>query len=143
ALQKLVQKLIQSGHIESAHDCAECGLAVALAESSFTSNVGVRVDLSSSGQPLPMVLFAETASRVVISCDPKNSALIEKMAVESGVSATRLGPTQTETFEISLDGNQAVHASVSQLKAVWGSALEKALHADTPEHLVPEVLQKS
>jgi hypothetical protein len=37
----------------------------------------------------------------------------------------------------------AVNASVSELKEAWASALEKALHTQTPEHLVPEVLQKS
>jgi hypothetical protein len=32
---------------------------------------------------------------------------------------------------------------VSDLRQVWDTALVKALHADTPEHLVPEILQKS
>jgi hypothetical protein len=44
---------------------------------------------------------------------------------------------------ISIDGRQAVSAKVSDLRQVWDTALLKALHVDAPEHLVPEVLQKS
>jgi hypothetical protein len=32
---------------------------------------------------------------------------------------------------------------VSELRQVWDTALKQALHAEMPEHLVPEVLQKS
>ncbi len=42
-----------------------------------------------------------------------------------------------------VDGKVVVSAPVSELKAAWESALEKALHSDTEERLVPEVLQKS
>src|SRR5260221_8976366 len=44
-LQKCLRELIEAGDLESAHDCSEGGLAVALAESSFLSGVGAQVDL--------------------------------------------------------------------------------------------------
>jgi uncharacterized Zn finger protein len=65
------------------------------------------------------------------------------MAVKSGLKADLLGSTNDNRIEISVDGKKAVSASVSELKAVWARALETALHTQTPEHLVPEVLQKS
>jgi hypothetical protein len=65
------------------------------------------------------------------------------MAVEFGVVAERLGQTTNDKLTIRVDGQVAVDAQVSELKHVWENALPKALHVDTREHLVPELLQKS
>src|SRR5579859_4253409 len=151
ALQKCLRELIHEHEIESAHDCSEGGLAVALAEASFVKSkpgaaapyVGVEVDLNSNGVFTEGVLFGEAASRVVISCDPKKAEIIQQIAVRWGVRADRIGRTIPEKLVISTDGRQAVSAKVSDLRQVWDTALLKALHVDAPEHLVPEVLQKS
>jgi hypothetical protein len=37
----------------------------------------------------------------------------------------------------------AAAADVSQLRDIWAGALERALHVETEERLVPETLQKS
>jgi phosphoribosylformylglycinamidine synthase len=143
ALQGCLRELILEHHIESAHDCSEGGLAVALAESTFPKLVGVEIDLNSKGLPAEVLLFGETASRVVISCDLKKAEIIQQIAVKWGVSADRIGRTIPEKLEVRIDGKVSVLALVSELKQVWDSALTRALHAETPEHLVPETLQKS
>jgi phosphoribosylformylglycinamidine synthase subunit PurL len=151
ALQKCLRELILSHAIESAHDCSEGGVAVALAEASFVKPkpgsavpyIGAEVDLNSNGVFAEGVLFGEAASRVVISCDPKKASIIQQIAVKWGVRADRIGRTIPEKLVISIDGRQAVSAKVSDLREVWDTALLKALHVDAPEHLVPEVLQKS
>jgi len=151
ALQKCLRELIKDHAIESAHDCSEGGLAVALAEASFVRSksgaalpyTGAEVDLNSNGIFAEGVLFGEAASRVVISCDPKKASIIQQTAVKWGVRADRVGPTIPEKLVVSIDGRQAVSAKVSDLRQVWDTALLKALHVDAPEHLVPEVLQKS
>jgi phosphoribosylformylglycinamidine synthase II len=151
ALQKCLRELILSHAIESAHDCSEGGVAVALAETCFVkpkagtavSYVGAEVDLNSNGVFTEGVLFGEAASRVMISCDPKKASIIQQIAVKWGVRADRIGRTIPEKLVISVDGKQAVSAKVSDLRQVWDTALLKALHVDAPEHLVPEVLQKS
>jgi phosphoribosylformylglycinamidine synthase len=124
-------------------------VAVALAEASFIKPksgapyTGAEVDLNSNGVFTEGVLFGEAASRVVISCDPKKAEIIQQIAVRWGVRADRIGRTIPEKLVISIDGRQAVSAKVSDLRQVWDTALLKALHVDAPEHLVPEVLQKS
>jgi phosphoribosylformylglycinamidine synthase len=143
ALQKCLRELILEHHIESAHDCSEGGLAVALAESAFPKLVGAEIDLNSKGLPAEVLLFGEAASRVVISCDLKKAEIIKQVAVKWGVSADRIGRTIPEKLEVRIDGKVSVSASVSELKQVWDTALTRALHAETPEHLVPETLQKS
>jgi len=143
ALQKCLRELILSHAIESAHDCSEGGLAVALSESAFPAGVGAEIELSSEGSFGEALLFGEDASRVVISCDPKKAEIIKQVALKWGVRADRLGQTIPEKLVIRIDGKVAVSAPVSELKQVWDTALTQALHTQTPEHLVPEVLQKS
>jgi phosphoribosylformylglycinamidine synthase len=143
ALQKCLRELIKSQLLESAHDCSEGGLAVALAESAFPKGIGAEIDLSSNGLFFEGVMFGETASRVLISCDQKNTENIKQIAVRWGVRADRIGRTVPEKLVIRVDGRQAVSANVSEFRQVWDTALPKALHAEAPEHLVPEVLQKS
>src|ERR1700758_676431 len=48
ALQKAVIELVQQGLLDSTHDCADGGLAVALAEKAFPKGVGARVNLASA-----------------------------------------------------------------------------------------------
>ncbi|MDP9267799.1 MAG: phosphoribosylformylglycinamidine synthase subunit PurL [Acidobacteriota bacterium] len=142
-LQRAIVRLIRDGLIESAHDCSDGGLAVTLAEASFGSDVGAAVDLTGNRLPPAAVLYGEDASRIVISCDEKNVETIQNTALEYGVAADLLGHTATEQFSITVDGQPVVRAKVSELKAIWESALDRALHAGTEEHLVPDVLQKS
>jgi len=137
ALQKCLLELIHGGLVESAHDCSDGGLAVALAESAFPLGIGAQVDMAGRGLPAEVALFGEDASRVLISCDPQNLEPIEKIALEYKVAADAIGQTVPENLEISIDGKTVVSASVSELWSVWDSALERALHAATREHLVP------
>jgi phosphoribosylformylglycinamidine synthase len=143
ALQKCLRELIVNHHIESAHDCSEGGLAVALAEAAFPKTIGAEIDLNSNDSFAETVLFGEAASRAVISCDPKKAENIKHTAVQWGVKADRIGHTIPEKLVIRVDGRVSVTALVSELRQVWDTALTRALHAETPEHLVPETLQKS
>src|SRR6185437_12459554 len=143
ALQKCLRELIQTGAIVSAHDISDGGLAMALAESAFPLNVGAKVNLTSNGSLPEVLLFSEDASRVLITCDQKNAENIKRTALQWGLQAVRIGRTVTENLEIQIDGNVVVSAAVSELRQVWDTALVRALHAETREHLVPETLQKS
>src|SRR5262249_40404350 len=137
--------------IESAHDCSEGGLAVAMAEACFiaqrqngaTAYVGAEVVLSSQGVITEAVLFGEDAGRVVISCDPKKTSDIKQVAVRWGVRADRIGRTIPEKLVVKIDNEIVVSATVAELQQGWDSSLVRALHPETAEHLVPEILQKS
>ncbi len=143
ALQKAIIEMIDAGVVESAKDASEGGLAVTLAESGFAHGIGADVDLSSSGLVPEFVLFGEDASRILISCDPENLERIQQIAVQYALSAEHIGNTAAEKLEIRVDGQTAATASVSELREAWDSALERALHVDTEERLVPATLQKS
>jgi phosphoribosylformylglycinamidine synthase len=143
ALQNCVIDLIGQGLLESAHDCSEGGLAVAAAEACFPHDVGARLNLSSDGLPAECVLFGEDASRILISCTHENAGLIKEIAGKYDVAVFPVGETISENLEIMLDGRRVVAAKVSELRQGYESSLEGALHTETEERMVPEILQKS
>jgi phosphoribosylformylglycinamidine synthase II len=148
AVQDCIIDLVGQGLVESAHDCSDGGLAVALARSCFPREIGARIDLSrdslgSEDLHPEYLLFGEDASRIVVSCIRENVPRIKEMAVKWGVAALPIGITQSENLEIVVDGQVVVSAPVSRLKDAWEHALERALHSETEERLVPEILQRS
>jgi phosphoribosylformylglycinamidine synthase II len=130
ALQKTVIELIQEGIVESVHDCADGGLAVALAEKAFAKNIGARVNLAAGGLPAEFVLFGEDASRIVLSCDPDSVSRIQQIAQKHAIAAEVLGETIPERLEISLDDRLVVSASVSELSTAYEVALESSLRTE-------------
>ncbi len=129
ALQKALIEMIQSGFVESVHDCSEGGLAVSLVESTYEKGISVRASLDSQ-LPAEFVLFGEDASRVVLSCVPSNLPRIKQVAVQYGLSAEVLGETVAERVEIKLNGQVVVSAGVSELRDVYENALEQALRTE-------------
>jgi phosphoribosylformylglycinamidine synthase len=130
ALQKGLVEMIQSGLVESAHDCSSGGLAVALAEQAFPKGIGLRVDLASNGLPAEFALFGEDASRVVIACDRAQLAGIKEIAGKYELAAEVLGETGSDRVEVKLDGRAVISGSVGELREAYESALESALRAD-------------
>jgi phosphoribosylformylglycinamidine synthase subunit PurL len=130
ALQKALIEMIQQSLLASAHDCADGGIAVAVAEKAFPAGVGARVNLASGDLFGEYVLFGEDASRVLVSCDPANAAGIQRVAERHGIAADVIGETIPEKLEISLDGKTVVSATVSELSAAYEGALEAALRTD-------------
>jgi len=129
-LQKAVLEMIQHGLVDSTHDCADGGIAVALAEKAFPKSVGARVNLASGGLFAEFTLFGEDASRIVISCVPEQVARIQEVAGNHGVDADVIGETIADTLEISLDGKVVISTAISALSTAYEGALESALRAD-------------
>jgi phosphoribosylformylglycinamidine synthase len=130
ALQKCLVEIIARGWVESAHDCSEGGLAVALAECGFALDLGARVELASGGRSDEIALFGEDAGRVVLSCGPENVRRIRESAVKYGMAADLIGQTANQTFEIKLDGRGVVFSPPAELKQEWMGSLEQMLAAD-------------
>jgi len=128
-LQKGVVELIGAGLLDSAHDCSEGGLAVALAKVSFAKGIGCSVDLKSQDLAPEFVLFAEDASRIVVSCDLAKLPRIKEVAGRYGVSADLIGETVADGVEIKVDSRPAISASVAELRNVFEGALEKMLRS--------------
>ena len=122
--------MIQHELVDSTHDCADGGMAVALAEMALPKGVGARVNLASVGLFAEFALFGEDASRIVISCDPERVAGIKEVAQKYGTTALVIGETIPDRLEISLDGNVVISSTVLELDKAYEGALESALRAD-------------
>jgi phosphoribosylformylglycinamidine synthase len=129
-LQRAVIQMIDAGLLDSAHDCSQGGLAVALAECGFQKGIGCKIELTSSGLPAEYVLFGEDASRIVVSCDSNHLARIKQIAAQQGIFVDLLGQTQDEFAEIRLDGRSVVSSAISALKRSHEDALPDILHSE-------------
>jgi len=129
-LQRALVAIIQAGLVESAHDCADGGLAVALVESALPDGVGLSVRLPSQQLAREFLLFSEDASRVVLSCDPVHLPRIQQLAEEYGVFADVLGETGSDRVEIAVNGESVISASVAELREAYEGALERALRTE-------------
>ena len=130
ALQDVLQVLASEKLVESARDVAEGGIAVAAAKLSFARGLGVELDLISAGLPAECVLFAEDASRVLLTCAATNIGAIEQIAVKYGLNAQHIGSTASERFTIRIDGAPVIEGEAASFRQSWRQALEQALQAE-------------
>jgi len=97
-MQRCCLEAISRELINSAHDCSEGGLAVALAESCLANGLGfVSSEWDMEGR-LDAALFGEAQSRIVVSIAPKSSWKLQKMADRYQIAATKLGVVGGKRF---------------------------------------------
>jgi phosphoribosylformylglycinamidine synthase subunit PurL len=130
ALQQLLVFAAREGLLRSAHDCAEGGLAVTLAECSFgTGGVGLAVDLAAADAPAAWAsastLFSESASRVVVSATAEHVGAVLARAKALGVPAREIGTTGTGRISVSINGRGAIDIAVGEAETIWDGALGK------------------
>ncbi|HTG17958.1 MAG TPA: phosphoribosylformylglycinamidine synthase subunit PurL, partial [Blastocatellia bacterium] len=125
-------KMIQAGLIESAHDCSDGGLSVALAESCFSSYrreaVGCRVELAGDLSAAAL-LFSESPSRIVLSAVQSKVDQIIALAEEHDVPATVIGSTGGERLVIEVNGGCVIDRSIAEVESAWRSTLPQILDA--------------
>ena len=124
-LQAFVLSAAEEEILRSAHDVAEGGLAVALAECCLTAPGrlrGARVEIEGAMR-LDVLLFGESQSRVVVSVQRKNLPRLQDLARREGVPITVLGEVRGDRLEI----GDLIDLSVEEIFDRWRGALERAL----------------
>ncbi|HQV00039.1 MAG TPA: AIR synthase related protein, partial [Bacteroidia bacterium] len=121
-LHQLIKQLINADLIQSAHDCSEGGLWVALAESGFNNQLGFNI-ITDADIRKDAFLFGEAQGRVVVSISPEQFDLFIETVVASGIDFSHLG--DVTTGEIKIDGNY--WTSIVDLQNQYDTAIEKAL----------------
>jgi phosphoribosylformylglycinamidine synthase len=116
--------------IESCHDCSDGGLAVALAESAFAGNFGMKLSLSTMLDDAAcdidynyQLLFSESPSRFVVTVRPACVRRFERMFAE--LPYARLGRTTSESRLVieGLNNEKVVDVPISRLKDAWQRTL--------------------
>ncbi|EEG77410.1 phosphoribosylformylglycinamidine synthase subunit PurL [Dethiobacter alkaliphilus] len=123
ALQKTVLAAIRQGLAKSAHDLSEGGVAVALAECCFGSDLGAAVELKNNNLRLDSLLFGESQSRVLISTSQDNAAALLAMAATENVPATVIGKTGGEKLQVAVDGRSVLNLPLTKMKDAWREAI--------------------
>ncbi|MEJ7622418.1 MAG: phosphoribosylformylglycinamidine synthase subunit PurL [Pyrinomonadaceae bacterium] len=127
-VQQTLLKLVDHSLISSAHDCSDGGLAVAIAESCFSSlgreRVGARIQLAGD-LTSHALLFGETPSRVVISFPP--GSLDELRSLVGDCPFELIGTVGGNSLAITAAGDTLADMDVAELEAIWDDALSDQL----------------
>ena len=134
-LQDCLLSLIRGGLLQSAHDCSDGGLAVALAESCISAPaqaLGAAVQLPRGRLRKDAVLFGESQSRAVVSAKPLHRQAILDQAQQFGVAADVIGAVTRGRLIVHLGDQPSTEAVIDQpvsaLYDQWAGSLERALH---------------
>jgi phosphoribosylformylglycinamidine synthase II len=133
-LTEALLAMVHAGVLASAHDCAEGGLAVCLAESAMGARggpLGAAVTLEDD-LPIAALLFGEAQGRVVVSCAAADLGRVMELAAEHGVPAARIGTVGAGAGELVVEAaGLSVRAPVEALRAAYRGAIPRIMEAPT------------
>ena len=138
AERRLIDFLVASARqrlLRSAHDCADGGLAIALAELAIGGpyqgvGFGLAIDLQSYATDLDAatLLFSESHGRAVVTCAPERAAAITALAGEHGVPAFAAGTVGEPggRFKVHLR-DAVIDQPVDRLQQLYFSAIPRRM----------------
>ena len=141
-VQKVCREGIRNGWVSSAHDSAEGGVAIAIAECCIAGNLGAEIKLEiapPSANRLDEVLFAEGGARILVSVASSQQEIWESYLQEHlGQEWQKLG--KVGNFETGLgvfttDNQTLIKVSIEDMNDRYFHAIAKrlAIHTTTSE----------
>ncbi|MEO6052869.1 MAG: phosphoribosylformylglycinamidine synthase subunit PurL [Chthoniobacterales bacterium] len=120
SIHDAVRSLIRMGLVQSAHDCSEGGIAVALAECCLSGEkqIGATINLNAEGLREDQVLFNESQSRIVISVKRANAEATLSLLEWRGIPMQRLGDIGGDDLKITVNGRE-ISWPLESLRAPW------------------------
>ena len=117
AVNRVVLAAAQSGYLHSAHDCAEGGMLVALAECCLLSGVGVRCPAVRPEPPLRLdaAFFGESPSRFIVSVASRAMPELQSLARRHNVELALLGLAGGDSLEF--EGQLKI--TLDELRQAW------------------------
>ena len=132
ALQRLLVDLAGDGLLQSAHDCSDGGVAVALAECCFETNgIGASLALSDhmgAGRDdvaRGCALFGEAPTRILVSVADGNADAVRARVGAAGVPVRGAGRTGGTRIRIDGRGGTLLDVAVADVETVWMQGLER------------------
>ena len=133
---EFIVSAIEDGLLASAHDISAGGTAVAFSECCLSRRrpLGARLHIDNQvfetpNGPVPLrrdaALFAESASRFIISCSPENESEIRSRATEANIPIT--GEGEVGGKEIRLEGVEELSVPISTTYRLWIHRMEHLL----------------
>lgn len=113
----LLATLAEKRLLDSAHDCSDGGVAVAVAEMAINSGIGANLKHFDTGSHPPhSILFSETAARAVITTDDSNAVIA--LAEQFNVPTRVLGKTGGDRLKI----GELIDVDVESISSAWRDA---------------------
>ena len=152
-IQNAVRDLIHAGLVQSAHDCSEGGLAVALAESCFNpkQRFGAEIDLGGVEAPVSgagnldnaagtaaATLFNESQSRIVISVAPENVEKTMSILSERSVPSKKLGKIGGDQLRIQMNDEKFAWP-IADLYDDWWNSIRRLVESDSSAERIPSL----
>lgn len=135
ALQDFVLNVIHEGLVQSAHDCSDGGLAVALAECCVSApgkKRGAVVKLGLDSLRRDALLFGESQSRIILSVKPDVAESVLNRSWDAGIPAGKIGTVGGDRFVIDVEKGQwsegcRIDLPVDDVSDRWANAIERLL----------------
>jgi len=119
-LYETMLKLADEKLLQSAHDCSDGGLAVALAESTFGKEIGCLLEFDHQA-PKSFTYFGESHSAIVISTKKEHHQRVIQILSESEQTYQYLGTTTEQTKLII---NKDINIDLTTLYKSWSTAIK-------------------
>ncbi len=136
-VQEACRQGIRQGWVNSAHDCAEGGIAVALAECCISGKLGAEINLEFACEPPECrwdeVLFGESASRILVSVKPEQQASWEsylKTHLGDDQYWQKLGVVKGENASLRIllaDNQPLIEVTMTDMGDRWHNAIARRL----------------
>jgi len=123
AVQEAIRDLIQRSLTRTAHDVAEGGLLLALAEMTFPYGVGATVEVREEGLE---ALFGEAPSRVLFTVEKARLQEATLLLEERGLPYRVLGETGGKSLTVLTPGG-VLEWSLEELLSAWKAPLREVL----------------
>ncbi|MFA5144425.1 MAG: phosphoribosylformylglycinamidine synthase subunit PurL [Candidatus Omnitrophota bacterium] len=130
AVQKAALEAIEKGLVNSAHDCSEGGLAVALAECCISNKnkiIGANIDNLDYNIRSDALFFGESQSRIIISCDKASVEKIRKIALKFKAPFRVIGKTGGQVLRILNGAKELICLPLEDLYEEWGGSLKRKI----------------
>ncbi|HAX75412.1 MAG TPA: phosphoribosylformylglycinamidine synthase subunit PurL [Cyanobacteria bacterium UBA11372] len=133
-VQAVTREGIRHGWINSAHDCAEGGVAVALAEACLGNRLGAEVNLNvtpDTSVRCDRILFGEGGARIIVSVSAESAqtweSYLEENLADAWEKIGQVGNTDSNLRIFTDDRISLIDASMSDVSDRYYNAIERRL----------------
>jgi phosphoribosylformylglycinamidine synthase len=136
-VQKVCREGILTGWVRSAHDCAEGGLAIALAECCIAGNFGTQINLEIPTNQIRLdeVLFGEGGARILVSVASEHQEIWESYLQEhleqNWQKLGKVGNPGTDLAVLTTDNQTLIKVKIEEVSDRYYNAIARRLITDT------------
>ncbi|MEG4806240.1 phosphoribosylformylglycinamidine synthase subunit PurL [Microcoleus sp. F8-D3] len=133
-VQSVCRDGIRQGWVGSAHDCAEGGIAIALAECCISAKMGAEIHLSCNSTNVGRwdeILFGEMGNCIVVSVAPKNQknweSYLQEHLTKMWQKIGLVGGAESPLRIVSADNQALIEVSMGEMGDRFYNAIERRI----------------